>query len=140
MGSPGEGRMFSRAAAIKCTEPESGVLKVSGDPRYRNKQHGARSSFVTQSFLPKSLVQRCSKILRIIGVRIQVDCAEDDGEIVEMVPKYRPPDVEALSQSTRFSPRTLKKLYRGFKTECPSGRLTEEVFKQIFAKFFPIDS
>ena len=56
----------------------------------------------------------------------------------------------------RFSPATLKKLYRGFKAECPSGvsssevssskqsvspgLLTEEVFKQVFAKFFPIES
>ena len=31
----------------------------------------------------------------------------------------------------RFSPATLRRLYRGFKTECPSGEMCEDDFKQV---------
>merc|ERR1712062_255828 len=68
------------------------------------------------------------------------DYLEPDSLIADFSPKYSPPDVQTLSESTRFSPATVKKLYRGFKTECPSGLLTEEVFKQVFIKFFPFNS
>merc|ERR1711874_14345 len=76
----------------------------------------------------------------MVGVRTQFDYQEPDAETVETIPKYRPPDIHGLSESTRFSPATLKKLYRGFKTECPSGLLTEDVFKQVCLKFFPFNS
>lgn len=32
----------------------------------------------------------------------------------------------------------MKRLYRIFKSECPSGLITEEVFYNIFSKFFPL--
>ena len=32
----------------------------------------------------------------------------------------------------------MKRLYRIFKSECPSGLITEEVFHNIFSKFFPL--
>ena len=31
----------------------------------------------------------------------------------------------------------MKKIYRGFKTECPTGLITEEAFQGIYSKFFP---
>ncbi len=31
----------------------------------------------------------------------------------------------------------MKRIYRGFKTECPTGLITEEVFHSIYARFFP---
>ena len=37
----------------------------------------------------------------------------------------------------RFSRNEIKQLYRLFKTECPSGCLTEEKFHAIFTSFFP---
>ena len=36
-----------------------------------------------------------------------------------------------------FSVDEIKYLYRGFKTECPSGILTEENFHNIYCTFFP---
>ena len=38
----------------------------------------------------------------------------------------------------RFSSDEMKRLYRIFKSECPSGLITEEVFYNIFSKFFPL--
>ena len=37
----------------------------------------------------------------------------------------------------RFTRNEIKHLYRIFKTECPSGSLTEEKFHLIFTSFFP---
>jgi len=31
----------------------------------------------------------------------------------------------------------MKRIYRGFKTECPTGLITEEAFHSIYARFFP---
>ena len=31
----------------------------------------------------------------------------------------------------------MKRIYRGFKTECPSGLITEEGFHAIYSRFFP---
>ena len=39
---------------------------------------------------------------------------------------------------TRFNQSEMKRLYRIFKSECPSGLITEEVFHNIFSKFFPL--
>ena len=38
----------------------------------------------------------------------------------------------------RFNKSEMKRLYRIFKSECPSGLITEEVFHNIFSKFFPL--
>ena len=37
----------------------------------------------------------------------------------------------------RFNKTEVKHLYRIFKTECPTGILTEERFHTIFSSFFP---
>ena len=37
----------------------------------------------------------------------------------------------------RFSVKEMKRIYRGFKTECPTGLITEEVFQGIYSRFFP---
>ena len=37
----------------------------------------------------------------------------------------------------RFTRDELRKLYRGFKNECPSGVLTEECFHYVYTSFFP---
>ena len=31
----------------------------------------------------------------------------------------------------------MKRIYRGFKTECPTGLITEDVFHGIYSRFFP---
>jgi len=58
-------------------------------------------------------------------------------EDLAITPKYRPRDFKSTCQATGFSPASLRRLYRGFKTECPTGLMTEEAFRQVFAKFFP---
>ena len=39
--------------------------------------------------------------------------------------------------SFRFTVSEMKRIYRGFKTECPTGLITEEAFQGIYSRFFP---
>ena len=48
------------------------------------------------------------------------------------------PFVKIISNIIRFNQSEMKRLYRIFKSECPSGLITEEVFHNIFSKFFPL--
>ncbi|XP_026743827.1 Kv channel-interacting protein 4-like isoform X2 [Trichoplusia ni] len=58
-------------------------------------------------------------------------------ELGEQLPRYRPDSIAALRRATRFTEPELKRLYRGFKAECPTGVVKEETFKLIYAQFFP---
>lgn len=54
----------------------------------------------------------------------------------ELPPRYRPESISSLCQITRFSEEEVKRLYRGFKAECPSGVVREDTFKLIYSQFF----
>ncbi|XP_019763289.1 Kv channel-interacting protein 4 isoform X3 [Dendroctonus ponderosae] len=58
-------------------------------------------------------------------------------EDLETPPRYRPGSLESLSKATRFTQEEIKKIYRGFKAECPTGVVREDTFKMIYAQFFP---
>ncbi|VEN47547.1 unnamed protein product [Callosobruchus maculatus] len=58
-------------------------------------------------------------------------------EELESPARYRPDSVEALCRVTRFTHDEIKRIYRGFKAECPTGLVKEETFKMIYAQFFP---
>ncbi|CAH2240124.1 jg6378 [Pararge aegeria aegeria] len=58
-------------------------------------------------------------------------------ELGEQLPRYRPDSIAALRRLTRFTEPELKRLYRGFKAECPTGVVREETFKLIYSQFFP---
>ncbi|XP_060947229.1 Kv channel-interacting protein 2-like isoform X2 [Limanda limanda] len=59
----------------------------------------------------------------------------DDGEPSTV--RYRPEGLDRLVQQTSFNKKELQVLYRGFKSECPSGVVNEETFKSIYSHFFP---
>jgi hypothetical protein len=42
-----------------------------------------------------------------------------------------------LVKETRFTKKEIQLLYRGFKQECPSGIVNEQLFKEIYAHYFP---
>lgn len=51
--------------------------------------------------------------------------------------RYKPRPIEELVKATRFSRKEIQHMYRGFKQECPSGVVNEQMFKEIYAQFFP---
>ncbi|XP_050713132.1 calsenilin-like isoform X1 [Eriocheir sinensis] len=65
--------------------------------------------------------------------------SDQEYEDFELTPlRYRPEGLDQLSEATRFSKEELQFMYRGFKQECPTGVISEETFKQIYGKFFPV--
>ncbi|UYV81826.1 KCNIP4 [Cordylochernes scorpioides] len=54
------------------------------------------------------------------------------------VARCTPTSLDSLCKTTRFTRREIRMLYQGFKQECPSGIVTEDAFKDIFAQFFPL--
>ncbi|XP_061378628.1 Kv channel-interacting protein 4-like [Danaus plexippus] len=69
------------------------------------------------------------------GVKFALDSELE--ELGEQLPRYRPDSIAALRRATRFTEPELKRLYRGFKAECPTGVVKEETFKLIYSQFFP---
>ncbi|XP_049820537.1 Kv channel-interacting protein 1 isoform X3 [Aethina tumida] len=68
------------------------------------------------------------------GVKSALDSELED---LETPPRYRPDSLEALCKATRFTQAEIKRIYRGFKAECPTGVVKEDTFKTIYAQFFP---
>ncbi|XP_059803068.1 Kv channel-interacting protein 2-like isoform X2 [Hypanus sabinus] len=87
----------------------------------------------------KALKQRFLKILPCCRPKLVPSLSEcnieDDFEPSTVC--HRPEGLEQLQGQTKFTKKELQVLYRGFKTECPSGVVNEETFKQIYSQFFP---
>ncbi|CAH8622730.1 unnamed protein product [Dicrocoelium dendriticum] len=58
-------------------------------------------------------------------------------EIENHIVRHKPVGINTLLRKTRFTRKELQIMYQGFKQECPAGMLTEEVFKDVYCKFFP---
>uniref|UniRef100_A0A1A9UUJ6 Uncharacterized protein n=1 Tax=Glossina austeni TaxID=7395 RepID=A0A1A9UUJ6_GLOAU len=61
-------------------------------------------------------------------------------EEFETPARYRPDSLSALSRSTRFTEDEIKRIYRGFKAECPTGVVKEDTFKLLMLASFIIAS
>ncbi|XP_065073830.1 Kv channel-interacting protein 4-like [Ochlerotatus camptorhynchus] len=112
--------------------PAVSHLQQRNPPQKQN----AKSSCLRDCLLCKC----CNK-----GMEESTDAADtdEDGfencELEEIVapPKYRPESIAALCAATRFTESEIKRIYRGFKAECPAGIIREETFKFIYSQFFP---
>ena len=47
-------------------------------------------------------------------------------------------DLEFLARNTHYEEDTISEWYRGFKQDCPDGKLNPEAFMRIYTKCFPI--
>ncbi|VVC33221.1 EF-Hand 1, calcium-binding site,EF-hand domain pair,EF-hand domain [Cinara cedri] len=52
-------------------------------------------------------------------------------------PHARPVALEDLCRQTKFTRQEIRIMYRGFKQKCPEGVVQEDLFKDIYSKFFP---
>lgn len=69
--------------------------------------------------------------------RVRANSGIDHLMSIHLTQNHRPRSIEDLCHVTKFNKTEVKHLYRIFKTECPTGILTEERFHTIFSSFFP---
>ncbi|KAF6199501.1 hypothetical protein GE061_007527 [Apolygus lucorum] len=69
------------------------------------------------------------------SLSLVVKAEAEEGEPVP--PRARPDSLRSLTKATRFTEQELKRIYRGFKAECPSGLVREDTFRSIYSQFFP---
>lgn len=62
---------------------------------------------------------------------------DDEEEDIVLPIRYYPESLSALSKATRFSEDEIKRMYRSFKSQCPTGFIKEDTFKDIYSQFFP---
>lgn len=62
--------------------------------------------------------------------------ASEEEDIVLPV-RYYPESLSSLCKATRFSEDEIKRMYRSFKSQCPTGFICEDTFKEIYSQFFP---
>ncbi|KAM6369646.1 calsenilin isoform 2-T2 [Pluvialis apricaria] len=77
-------------------------------------------------------------VLKQFGI-LEPISVEDGGdtELELSAIRHQPEGLERLLAQTKFTKKELQSLYRGFKSECPSGLVDEETFKLIYSQFFP---
>jgi len=51
--------------------------------------------------------------------------------------KIKTADIEELAANTNFTEEEVKKWFKSFMNECPSGVLSQEDFKNFYSAFFP---
>ncbi|CAB0005684.1 unnamed protein product [Nesidiocoris tenuis] len=97
--------------------------------------------------LDSAVTRRCAgaKNIRTFGKNIGknpnrrgsnwVEAEVEEGE--PLPPRARPESLKSLTRVTRFTEAELKRIYRGFKAECPSGLVKEDTFRCIYSQFFP---
>ncbi|XP_014248448.1 Kv channel-interacting protein 1-like [Cimex lectularius] len=97
-------------------------------PRRRHKHHRGEKGH---------LCRRICSYLRTAwtGVKFSLDQEVEEGE--QLPPRARPDSLKSLTKATRFTEQEIKRIYRGFKSECPSGLVKEETFRTIYSQFFP---
>ncbi|CAO1395590.1 unnamed protein product [Diamesa serratosioi] len=83
----------------------------------------------------------CGKLLKrvkgILDRKDKKDGTEEEEEII-LPERYYPESVQALCRATKFNEDEIKRMYRGFKAQCPTGYIREETFKEIYSQFFPL--
>ncbi|XP_011158065.1 Kv channel-interacting protein 4 isoform X2 [Solenopsis invicta] len=84
---------------------------------------------------PRPLYRRLINYVRQAwtGVKFALDSEYEE----EQIPRYRPDSLASLCRATRFTEAELKRIYRGFKAECPTGVVREDTFRSIYSQFFP---
>ncbi|XP_065090336.1 Kv channel-interacting protein 1-like [Ochlerotatus camptorhynchus] len=64
--------------------------------------------------------------------------SKEEAEDLPVPQRYYPDSLVELTRTARFTEDEIKRIYRGFKAECPTGIVKEDTFKGIYSQFFPL--
>uniref|UniRef100_A0A182J634 EF-hand domain-containing protein n=2 Tax=Anopheles atroparvus TaxID=41427 RepID=A0A182J634_ANOAO len=73
-----------------------------------------------------------------IALELLSGSKEPEAEDLPVPARYYPDSLVELTRTARFTEDEIKRIYRGFKAECPTGIVKEETFKGIYSQFFPL--
>ncbi|XP_039498178.1 Kv channel-interacting protein 4 isoform X2 [Drosophila santomea] len=126
---PGSGAAGSAAAIVSTLDVED--VEQGGGGQESSSSHRKSSRH-----RHRPLHRRLITYLRNL---FQGSTTQNDSELEEFETpaRYRPDSLSALSRATRFTEDEIKRIYRGFKAECPTGVVKEDTFKVIYSQFFP---
>nr|NP_001259444.1 uncharacterized protein Dmel_CG44422, isoform D [Drosophila melanogaster]AGB95287.1 uncharacterized protein Dmel_CG44422, isoform D [Drosophila melanogaster] len=126
---PGSGAAGSGAAIVSTLDVED--VEQGGGGQESSSSHRKSSRH-----RHRPLHRRLITYLRNL---FQGSTTQNDSELEEFETpaRYRPDSLSALSRATRFTEDEIKRIYRGFKAECPTGVVKEDTFKVIYSQFFP---
>ncbi|XP_073998465.1 neuronal calcium sensor 1-like isoform X8 [Rhodnius prolixus] len=97
----------------------------------------------------KKSSSRLQRFLSVVWEKMSGSTISEDQEFPEFIdhseleegealtPRARPQSLKSLTRATRFTEQEIKRIYRGFKAECPSGLVKEDTFRTIYSQFFP---
>ena len=93
----------------------------------------------SQSFLVKT-ASWFARIVSQFRTKGPDEVKETKVKLLELMKpvRYKPLQVNQIAKETKFSVSEVRHLYRAFKQECPTGISSEETFKEIYQKIFPL--
>ena len=92
----------------------------------------------------KTLIEKAAnwveRVFSIFNKKEPEDLNDNMEKLLElhMPVRYKPIPVKKMAEETRFSLAEVKFLYQAFKQECPTGISSEETFKAVYQKIFPL--
>ncbi|XP_034933810.1 Kv channel-interacting protein 1-like [Chelonus insularis] len=134
-GYPSVGPGFREVVNILGERNQAGRLTGVGPPPGTVENDDDNEEEGAPKRPPRPLYRRFINYVRQAwtGVKFALDSEYEE----EQTPRYRPDSLASLCRATRFTEAELKRIYRGFKAECPTGVVREDTFKCIYSQFFP---
>ncbi|XP_050465734.1 neuronal calcium sensor 2 isoform X1 [Cataglyphis hispanica] len=107
----------------------------SSDLRARGRTRCERSltayvPCVVKGPVPTTAISRARFFGRTTASRIKMGCFGSKDKLSKE-------DMDFLKSHTRYDEATIKEWYKGFKQDCPNGRLTPAKFVDMYKMFFP---
>ncbi|XP_058792547.1 Kv channel-interacting protein 1-like [Phymastichus coffea] len=115
---------------------QAGTLTGVGPPPGFLEEQAAQEEEEMKRRPPKPLLRRLITYVRQAWTGVKFSLADSEYE-EEQIPRYRPDSLRSLCRATRFNEAEMKRIYRGFKAQCPTGVVREDTFKLIYSQFFP---
>uniref|UniRef100_A0A4Y0BFU2 EF-hand domain-containing protein n=1 Tax=Anopheles funestus TaxID=62324 RepID=A0A4Y0BFU2_ANOFN len=122
-------RESTRGNLVSRKKPSSADGKKGSGHRSKDDQKGEGKSVYRKFF---------KRIKTILDGADPAASSKPEAEDLPVPARYYPDSLVELTRTARFTEEEIKRIYRGFKAECPTGIVKEETFKGIYSQFFPL--
>ncbi|XP_076161214.1 neuronal calcium sensor 2 isoform X1 [Ptiloglossa arizonensis] len=126
------GKCFIDSCVQKMVREMSSVRETSQMLNNTSKSCNVHRRLRKMVMMPKMDV--CGSVLAACIQEIEQDCKMGCFGSKDKLSKE---DMDFLKSHTRYDELTIKEWYKGFKQDCPNGRLTPAKFVDMYKMFFP---